>query len=116
MSSAVAAWWRDPWRKPRVLATVTIVYLLWSLLPGADRRAVLVQRRPVAHGLAGLLDALVLRRPAALGLARRNLHTALIHTLRLGVITTLITVPLGVAFALGLDRWRGRLPVGRQLH
>ena len=28
----------------------------------------------------------------------------------LGVLTTLIAVPLGVAFALGLDRWHGRLP------
>ncbi len=31
---------------------------------------------------------------------------------KLGVITTLITVPLGVLFALGIDRWRGRLPSG----
>ena len=41
-----------------------------------------------------------------------TLHTALIHTLVLGVITTAITVPLGVAFALGVDRWHGRLPSG----
>ena len=39
-------------------------------------------------------------------------HTALVHTLVLGVLTTLITVPLGVAFALGVDRWHGRLPEG----
>ena len=42
---------------------------------GADRGPVLVQRRPVAHGLAGLLDAVVLRRPAAVGLARRHACT-----------------------------------------
>ncbi|HKV19368.1 MAG TPA: ABC transporter permease subunit, partial [Mycobacterium sp.] len=30
----------------------------------------------------------------------------------LGVITTLITVPLGTLFAIGIDRWRGRLPAG----
>jgi spermidine/putrescine transport system permease protein len=41
-----------------------------------------------------------------------TLHTALFQTLRLGIITTLITVPLGVAFALGVDRWHGRLPAG----
>ena len=40
------------------------------------------------------------------------LHTALLQTLKLGVITTLITVPLGVLFAIGIDRWRGRLPAG----
>ena len=41
-----------------------------------------------------------------------NLQTALFQTLKLGVLTTLITVPLGVALAMGLDRWRGRLPNG----
>ena len=41
-----------------------------------------------------------------------SLHTALFHTLRLGIIVTVITIPLGVAIALGLDRWRGRLPAG----
>jgi spermidine/putrescine transport system permease protein len=41
-----------------------------------------------------------------------SLHTALVHTLVLGVLTTAITVPLGVAFALGVDRWHGRLPEG----
>ena len=34
------------------------------------------------------------------------------QTLKLGVIATLITVPLGVLFAIGIDRWRGRLPSG----
>src|SRR5258707_12785771 len=35
------------------------------------------------------------------------LHAAVIQTLRLSVYTTLIAVPLGVAFALGINRWRG---------
>jgi spermidine/putrescine transport system permease protein len=39
-----------------------------------------------------------------------SLHTAVIQTIKLGVITTVITVPLGVLFAIGIDRWRGRLP------
>src|SRR3954468_19198864 len=38
---------------------------------GAGGRAVLVQQRPVAHRVAGLLDALVLRRSRSLGVARR---------------------------------------------
>jgi spermidine/putrescine transport system permease protein len=40
------------------------------------------------------------------------LHTALLQTLKLGLVTTIITVPLGVLFAIGIDRWRGRLPTG----
>ena len=65
-----ARWWSSPWRPPRILAGLTIVYLLWSLLPVRRRGALLVQRRQVPHGLAGLLDALVLRRPDPVGLAR----------------------------------------------
>ena len=105
-------WYRDPWRRPRVLAGITIGYLVWSLLPvliavmfsfNAGRSRTNWQgfsfrwywgdaTRSVWH------DA--------------SLHTALLQTLKLGVITTLITVPLGVLFAIGIDRWRGRLPSG----
>jgi spermidine/putrescine transport system permease protein len=35
------------------------------------------------------------------------LHASVVQTLRLSVYTTLIAVPLGVAFALGINRWRG---------
>jgi spermidine/putrescine transport system permease protein len=41
-----------------------------------------------------------------------SLHQAVVQTLRLAVIVTLITVPLGVAFAIGIDRWRGRTAAG----
>jgi spermidine/putrescine transport system permease protein len=105
-------WYRDPWRKPRVLAGITIGYLVWSLLPvliavmfsfndGRSRTNWQGfsfrwywgdQTRSVWH------DA--------------NLHTALLQTLKLGVVTTVICVPLGVLFAIGIDRWRGRLPSG----
>jgi spermidine/putrescine transport system permease protein len=37
-----------------------------------------------------------------------QLHAAAVQTLRLAGLTTLITVPLGVAFAIGVDRWRAR--------
>jgi len=105
-------WYRDPWRRPRVLAGITIGYLVWSLLPvliavmfsfndgrsrtnwqGFSFRWYWTdQTRSVWH------DA--------------NLHTALLQTLKLGVIATVICVPLGVLFAIGIDRWRGRLPSG----
>ena len=39
-----------------------------------------------------------------------ELHRALFHSVRLAVLTTLVAVPVGVAFAIGLDRWRGRIP------
>ena len=44
-----------------------------------------------------------------------QLHAAVIQTVRLSVLTTLIAVPLGVAFALGINRWRGPIPLDIQL-
>jgi spermidine/putrescine transport system permease protein len=37
-----------------------------------------------------------------------ELHAAILQSVRLSLATVLIAVPLGVAFALGLDRWHGR--------
>ena len=41
-----------------------------------------------------------------------SIRTTLMHTILLAMIATAITVPLGVLFALALDRWRGRIPAG----
>src|SRR5207237_5020322 len=41
-----------------------------------------------------------------------ELHSAVIQSLRLSLTTMAIVVPLGVAFALGIDRWHGRLATG----
>jgi spermidine/putrescine transport system permease protein len=41
-----------------------------------------------------------------------SLHQALIQTLVLGVLTTVICVPIGVGFAIGIDRWRSRTSDG----
>jgi spermidine/putrescine transport system permease protein len=106
------AWWNDPWRPPRFLVGITIGYLAWSLLPVAI--AVLYsfnngRSRTTWQGFSlrwywGDQMLSVWHNDA--------LHTALLQTLKLGVVTTLITVPLGVLFAIGIDRWRGRLPAG----
>ena len=106
----MTGWWSDPWRRPRILAAITLGYLVWSLLPVLI--AVLFsfnsgRSRTVWQGFS-------LRWYT--GDATRSvwhdasLHAALLQTLRLGLITTLVTVPLGVAFAIGMDRWRGTLP------
>ena len=40
------------------------------------------------------------------------LQTALFNTLKLALLTMLIAVPLGVAMAIGLQRWRGHASQG----
>ncbi len=107
-----SSWFTSPWRKPRILATITWLYLAWSLLPVAV--AILFsfnagKSRTTWQGFSfrwywGDPNLSVAHDP--------SLHGALRQTLLLGVATTLIAVPLGVAFALGLDRWHGRLPSG----
>jgi spermidine/putrescine transport system permease protein len=108
----VRARWRDPWRPPYVLAGITGLYLIWSLAPVALAAMFSFNQgrsRSVWQGFSmrwyyGDPNLSVAHDPA--------LRAALLHTLTLGLLTTLVTIPLGVAFAIGLDRWHGRLPSG----
>ncbi|HET9842807.1 MAG TPA: ABC transporter permease subunit [Nocardioides sp.] len=109
------SWYRNPWRKPWVLGAVTVGYLLWSLLPvlvavlfsfNAGRSRVTWQGFSMRWYYGDPLRSVW---------HDNSLHTALTHTLWLGVLATVITIPLGVAMALGLDRWRGRIPAGANL-
>ena len=54
-------WITNPWGRPRFLVVITWVYMALGDRAGADRRAVLVQRQPLAHDLGGVLDTVVLR-------------------------------------------------------
>ena len=99
-------------KRAYTLATITVIYLLWSLVPVAI--AVLFsfnsgRSRSVWQGFSlrwYIWD------PEGSVLHNEALRVALTHTLLLGVLATVITVPLGVLFALALDRWRGRGPAG----
>jgi spermidine/putrescine transport system permease protein len=103
-------WFRNPWRKPRILETVTWVYLVWSLLPVAIAVLFSFNSGKSRSTWQGFSLRWYYKDPNLSVWHDADLHTALVHTLFLGVATTVIAVPLGVAFALGLDRWHGRLP------
>ncbi len=113
--STPLSWWRNPWRRPWGLAAVTAGYLLWSLLPVAV--AVLFSFNAGRSRVTwqGFSTRWYYGDPLRSVWHDNSLHTALTHTLWLGVLATAITVPLGVAMALGLDRWRGRIPSGANL-
>ena len=70
MRSSMLNWLRNPWGRPRALVLITGVYIAWSILPVVDRDPVRVQRRPLAHDLAGLLAPLVHGRPVRQRAAR----------------------------------------------
>jgi spermidine/putrescine transport system permease protein len=97
----------NPWRHPWFVAGFTWLYLIWSLVPIV--LAVLFsfnngQSQSVWQGFSWRW---YFADPVNSVLHNPNLHAAVVQTLRLSVYTTLIAVPLGVAFALGINRWRG---------
>jgi spermidine/putrescine transport system permease protein len=109
------AWWRDPWRPPHVLAAITVVYLLWSLVPVAIAVLFSFNNGRSRTVWQGFTTRWYFSDPLRSVWHDNTLHAALTQTLKLGIVTTLITVPLGVAFAIGMDRWRGRLPSSANL-
>jgi len=100
------SWLRNPWARPRGLVIVTVLYILWSIVPVAiailfafnDGRSRTSWQGFSFRWYTGSAGS-VLHDPALQG--------ALKHTLILAVICVGIATPLGVALALGLQRWRG---------
>ena len=100
---------RNPWGRPRFLVAVTWVYIAVGAAAGGGRDAVLVQRRPLAQRLAGVLDALVVgRSERCRSSTTPTTRTRSSHSLRSPALDMVIATPLGVLLALGLARWRGR--------
>lgn len=108
-------WWNDPWRPPRILVGITLVYLLWSLVPVLIAVMFSFNDGKSRTNWQGFSFRWYWGDPVKSVWHDAALHTALLQTLKLGVLTTLITVPLGVLFAIGIDRWRGRLPAGANM-
>jgi spermidine/putrescine transport system permease protein len=97
---------RNPWGHPWLLEGFTWLYLIWSLVPIA--LAVLFsfnsgKSQAVWQGFSWrwyFTDPLN-------SVAHSNvLQLAVLQTLKLSAYTTLIAIPLGVMFALGIHRWR----------
>jgi spermidine/putrescine transport system permease protein len=105
-------WVRDPWRKPRVLQLATWGYLAWSLLPVGV--AILISFNAGRSNASFQGFSLQWWNGAPGGdtqgslFTSPDLHAAIFQTLKLSIISMFVAVPLGVAFAIGLDRWRGR--------
>ena len=100
-------WKRDPWHKPRFLAGFTWAYLAWSIVPVALAVLFSFNTGSSRSVWQGFSLRWYYQDPVSRSCTIRSC-TALFQTLRLAVYVTLVAVPLGVAFALGIDRWRGR--------
>jgi len=101
-------YFRNPWRKPRVLQGVTIGYLLWSLLPvviavifsfNGGRSRIVWQGFSMRWWTDDPFDS-ILHDPL--------MRDAIVQTYKLAIFVVLISVPIGTLFAIAVDRWHGR--------
>ena len=97
----------NPWRRPWLLEGITWLYLIWSLVPIALAVLFSFNNGKSQSTWQGFSWRWYFADPVNSVLHDPALHAAVVQTLRLSVYTTVITVPLGVAFALGINRWRG---------
>jgi spermidine/putrescine transport system permease protein len=100
-----ASRWRGPWRHAWFLEGFTWLYLIWSLAPIAVAVLFSFNKGRSQAGYQGLSLRWYTGDKLLSVLHNPTLHTAVLQTLRLSLFTTLIAVPLGVAFALGINRW-----------
>jgi spermidine/putrescine transport system permease protein len=101
---------RNPWRHPWFLEGFTWLYLIWSLAPIALAVLFSFNKGKSQATYQGLSWRWYWGDKVNSIWYNPQLHSAMFVTLRLSAYTTLIAVPLGVAFALGINRWRGKLP------
>jgi spermidine/putrescine transport system permease protein len=98
--------WRNPWRKPWLLESFTWLYLIWSLVPIAIAVLFSFNNGKSQAVWQGFSWRWYFTDPVNSVWHNPALHAAVFQTLKLSVYTTIIAVPLGVAFALGINRWR----------
>jgi spermidine/putrescine transport system permease protein len=98
---------RSPWGHPWLLEGFTWLYLIWSLVPIALAVLFSFNNGRSQSLWQGFSWRWYFSDPVNSVLHNPQLHSAVVQTLVLSGWTTLIAVPLGVAFALGINRWRG---------
>jgi spermidine/putrescine transport system permease protein len=101
-------WLWNPWRKPRFLAAFTALYLLWALLPVALAVLFSFNAGRSRSTWQGFSFRWYWGDPELSVVHDATMRGALTQSLKLATLTMLIGVPLGVLFAIGINRWRGR--------
>jgi spermidine/putrescine transport system permease protein len=100
--------WRNPWRRPWILEGFTWLYLIWSLAPIVIAVLFSFNNGKSQSVWQGFSIRWYWGDPVNSIAHNPTLRNAVEQTLRLSVFTTVIAVPLGVAFAIGIHRWHSR--------
>jgi spermidine/putrescine transport system permease protein len=106
--SRFRAWSSNAWGRPRFLLLFTLLYLAWSILPILIAVRFSFNEGRSRSSTQGWSDRWYWGDPDLSVWHDPDLKNALFQSLQLAGIAILVTVPLGVALAIGLTRWRGR--------
>src|SRR5437764_3540245 len=102
----------NPWRRPWAMEGFTWLYIIWSIVPIAIAVLFSFNRGASQATWQGFSTKWYVGKQVTSVLNNASLHHAVIQTLILAALTTLICVPIGVGFAIGIDRWRTRTSNG----
>jgi spermidine/putrescine transport system permease protein len=100
--------WRNPWRRPWILEGFTWLYLIWSIVPIAIAVLFSFNNGKSQSVWQGFSTRWYWGDPINSVFHNPELRDSVVQTVRLSVLTTVICVPLGVMFAIGINRWRTR--------
>jgi spermidine/putrescine transport system permease protein len=102
----------NPWRRPWGMEGFTWLYIAWSILPIAIAVLFSFNKGASQGTWQGFSTKWYVGKQVTSVLHNPSLHQAVIQTIVLAVLTTVICVPIGVGFAIGIDRWRTRTSSG----
>jgi spermidine/putrescine transport system permease protein len=102
----------NPWRRPWAMEGFTWLYIIWSILPIAIAVLFSFNKGASQATWQGFSTKWYFGKGVTSVLHNPSLHHAVIQTIVLAVLTTVICVPIGVGFAIGIDRWRSRTSNG----
>jgi spermidine/putrescine transport system permease protein len=102
----------NPWRRPWLMEGFTWLYIVWSIVPIAIAVLFSFNKGASQATWQGFSTKWYVGDQVTSVLHNPSLHQAVVQTVLLAVLTTAICVPIGVCFAIGIDRWRTRTASG----
>jgi spermidine/putrescine transport system permease protein len=100
-------WLANPWAQTRFLWVVAIGYIVWTMLPVIEAVVFSFNSGRSITQWEGLSLRWYTWDPTGSILHNEQLQQAILQTLKLATLTAVISVPLGVTFAIALHHWRG---------
>lgn len=101
-------WLANPWGTPRFLKWWTYIYIVWSIVPVVIAIAFSFNDGRSRTAWQGFSFRWFYGDPLGSVWGDESLRNAMWHSLELALFAMLIATPIGVALALGLQRWRSR--------